>query len=82
MPGKCLTYMQSGLPVLAGRHVGNGLPHFIGDERLGQVCESIEADRLPLLTDKLLDQVETDSGVSAPCTVLVEREFAVEITAK
>lgn len=33
-------------------------------------------------TEKLLDQIETDSALSARCTALFEREFAVENTVK
>jgi len=34
------------------------------------------------LTEVLLDQIETDSGLSARCTALFEREFTVENTVK
>jgi hypothetical protein len=35
-----------------------------------------------LLTEKLLDQIEMDSGLPARCTALFEREFSVENTVK
>jgi hypothetical protein len=38
-PGKFLTYMQSGLPVLANVNAGNDLAQMIRDEQVGQVCE-------------------------------------------
>ena len=82
IPGKFLTYMQSGLPVLANINAGNDLAQMIRDERVGQVCETNQVDELLLLTEKLLDQIETDSGLSARCTALFEREFAVENTVK
>lgn len=82
IPGKFLTYMQSGLPVLANINSGNDLAQLIKDERVGQVCETNQLDELLLLTEKLLDQIETDSGVSARCTALFQREFAVENTVK
>ncbi len=40
IPGKFLTYMQSGLPVLANVNAGNDLAQMIRDEQVGQVCES------------------------------------------
>jgi len=80
VPGKFLTYMRSGLPVLANINAGNDLVQIIRDERVGQVCESNQLDELLLLTEKLLDQIETDSDLSARCTSLFEREFAVEKT--
>lgn len=82
IPGKFLTYMQSGLPVLANINAGNDLAQMIRDECVGQVCETNQLDELLLLTEKLLDQIATDSGLSARCTALFEREFAVEHTVK
>lgn len=82
IPGKFLTYMQSGLPVLANINAGNDLAQMIQDEGVGQVCETNRVDELILLTEKLLDQIETDSSLSARCTALFEREFAVENTVK
>lgn len=82
IPGKFLTYMQSGLPVLANINAGNDLAQMIRDERIGQVCETNRVDELLLLTEKLLDQIQTDSALSARCTALFKREFAVENTVK
>ena len=82
IPGKFLTYIQSGLPVLANINAGNDLAQMIRDEQVGQVCETNHVDELLLLTEKLLDQVQTDSGLSARCSALFEREFAVENTVK
>ena len=41
-----------------------------------------KVDELMLLTEKLLDQIETDSGLSDRCRALFEREFAVKNTVK
>lgn len=82
IPGKFLTYMQSGLPVLANINAGNDLALMIRDEGVGQVCETNQVDELLLLTEKLLDQIEADSDMSDRCTALFEREFAVENTVK
>jgi glycosyltransferase involved in cell wall biosynthesis len=82
IPGKFLTYMQSGLPVLANVNAGNDLAQMIGYERVGQVCESNQVNELVQLTEKLLDQIETDPGLSDRCSRLFEREFAVEKTVK
>lgn len=82
IPGKFLTYMQSGLPVLANINAGNDLAQMIRVEQVGQVCETNQVDELLLLTEKLLDQIGTDSGLPARCTALFEREFAVENTVK
>jgi glycosyltransferase involved in cell wall biosynthesis len=80
IPGKFLTYMQSGLPVLANVNSGNDLAQMIRDEEVGRVCESNQVDELLQLTEKLLVQIETDPGLSDRCLRLFEREFAVEKT--
>lgn len=82
IPGKFLTYMQSGLPVLANINAGNDLAQMIRVERVGQVCETNQVEELVLQAEKLLDQMETDSGLAARCTALFEREFAVDNTVK
>ena len=82
IPGKFLTYMQSGLPVLANVNAGNDLAQLIQCERVGQVCESNQVGELLQLTDKLLAQIESDSHLPGRCTKLFEREFAVEKAVK
>lgn len=82
IPGKFLTYMQSGLPVLANVNAGNDLAQMIRDEKVGQVCESNQVDDLLQLTEKLLVQIEMDAALSDRCSRLFEREFAVENTVK
>lgn len=82
IPGKFLTYMQSGLPVLANINAGNNLAQMIINEQVGQVCETNHLDELLQLTEKLLDQIETDSSLSIRCKALFEREFVVENTVK
>jgi glycosyltransferase involved in cell wall biosynthesis len=82
IPGKFLTYMQSGLPVLANINQGNDLAQIIRDERVGQVCETHQVSELLQLAEQLLDQIETDAALSARCTDLFQREFAVANTVK
>jgi len=78
IPGKFLTYMQSGLPVLANVNPGNDLAQVIRDERVGQVCESNQIDDLLQLVIKLLVQIKADSELSSRCRNLFAREFAVD----
>lgn len=82
IPGKFLTYMQSGLPVLANINAGNDLAGMIRDERVGQVCETNQIDELLKLTEDLLEQVQADADLSERCLRLFEREFTVEKTVK
>ncbi len=81
-PGKFLTYMQSGLPVLANINAGNDLVQMIKDERVGQVCESNQVDELLELTVNLLYQIEIDIDLHDRCKRLFAREFRVEKTVK
>lgn len=82
IPGKFITYLQSGLPVLASINHGNDLAQIIRHERVGQVCETANVDELLQLTEKLLDQIENDNSLSNRCKALFEREFSVENTVK
>ena len=80
IPGKFLTYMQSGLPVLATVNAGNDLAQMIRIEQVGQVCENNRVEDLVHFANQLLDQIESDGQMSSRCRSLFEREFAVEKT--
>ncbi len=82
IPGKFLTYMQSGLPVLANINAGNDLAQVIRDEQVGQVCESNRVEDLVQFANRLLEQIESDAQISSRCQSLFEREFAVEKTVR
>jgi glycosyltransferase involved in cell wall biosynthesis len=82
IPGKFLTYMQCGLPVLAIINGGNDLARIIRNECVGQVCEGGEIEELLSMAEKLLDQIELDTSLSARCAALFEREFSVENAVK
>lgn len=82
IPGKFLTYMQNGLPVLANINPDNDLVSIIRDERVGQVCDRNIGNELMVLAEKLLDEIETDPGLPARCHALFERKFAVEKAVK
>lgn len=82
IPGKFLTYMQNGLPVLANINSGNDLSLIIREEQVGFVCESNRIEELQDSLEKLLLQVETDSQISNRCKHLFDREFAVETKVK
>lgn len=82
IPGKFLTYMQNGLPVLANINSGNDLSLIIREEQVGFVCESNRIEELQDSLEKLLLQVETDSQISNRCKHLFDREFSVETKVK
>lgn len=82
IPGKFLTYMQSGLPVLANINSGNDLAELIREEKVGQVCESSRLDELVRLSEVLLRQIKEDLGLPARCRALFEREYSVSKAVK
>lgn len=77
IPGKFLTYMQSGLPVLASVNAGNDLADLIRAEQVGQVCESHQLNELERLALSLLAQVDSDADLPARCKALFDRRFSV-----
>lgn len=77
IPGKFLTYMQSGLPVLANVNAGNDLADLIRYEQVGQVCESHQMEDLLALAQVLLTQVDGDAALSDRCKALFDRQFSV-----
>jgi glycosyltransferase involved in cell wall biosynthesis len=83
IPGKFLTYMQSGLPVLANVNAGNDLAKIIRAEQVGQVCEINQVSELLQLTDKLLTQIDSQTDdLRNRCRSLFEREFTVDRTVR
>jgi glycosyltransferase involved in cell wall biosynthesis len=78
IPGKFLTYMQSGLPVLANINAGNDLAGIIRHENVGSVSEDGSADTLALLALELIDGLVVDGGYKERCRALYSRLFAPE----
>lgn len=78
IPGKFLTYMQSGLPVLANINSGNDLAELIREENVGKVCESNRLDELVRLSEVLLRQIDDDPDLPSRCRALFEREYSVD----
>lgn len=78
IPGKFLTYMQGGLPVLANVNAGNDLAGIIRDERVGTACESNRLDELVRCADALLCDLEADTEFPGRCKQLFEKLFSAE----
>ena len=78
IPGKFLTYMQSGLPVLANVNAGNDLAALIRREQVGQVCENNDVEQLARMAETLLSQISTDRALPVRCSQLFARQFSVE----
>lgn len=78
VPGKFLTYMQAGLPVLASINPGNDLIHIIEGERVGGVCTDHSVESLERLVGRLVDEIRGDVEMPGRCKALSARLFAPE----
>lgn len=76
IPGKFLSYMQAGLPVLASINPGNDLAALIEAEAVGKVSTASCVDTLEGLAQALADEVGTDKELAARCKALARRLFA------
>jgi glycosyltransferase involved in cell wall biosynthesis len=82
IPGKFLTYMQNGLPVLANVNAGNDLAALIRTEQVGQVGERNQVDELVILAEALLEQIDADADLPARCRQLFDRQFSAEMAVR
>ena len=78
IPGKFLTYMQSGLPVLASVNPGNDLVGLIEQERVGRASVDASADSLAKAAGELVDSLSADPGYANRCKALSARLFSAE----
>lgn len=82
IPGKFLTYMQSGLPVLANVNPGNDLAGLVRTAKVGEICEVHQLDDLRERCLALVAKIEADQALSERCTALFAQHFAVEGTVR
>ena len=69
IPGKFLSYMQAGLPVLASINPGNDLESMILRERVGRVCTVQTVATLQRLALDLMNEVATGSVVAGNAAI-------------
>jgi len=82
IPGKFLSYMQSGLPVLASVNKGNNLVDLIRDEGVGKVIDSDSVDTLAKFALDLVEEAKIDAHQSERCQLLAERLFSPQVAVK
>lgn len=78
IPGKFLTYMQSGLPALANVNAGNDLTTLIRGAAVGEVSEINTVPELLERAEALLSLIENDAGLPERCRRLFEQKFSAE----
>lgn len=82
IPGKFLTYMQSGLPVLANINPGNDLAGIIRSEKIGRVCEDANLEALEFMAIDIIDNLDRNLGIKENCRKLYLKLFSPEIAVK
>lgn len=82
IPGKFLSYMQSGMPVLANINPGNDLSEIIRSENVGVVCENANLDELEIKTRILIDSLGSENYFYKRCRFLYEKLFSTEKAVK
>jgi len=81
IPGKFLSYMQRGLPVLATINPGNDLVGLIREKNVGIVSQAGDVVSLREGLYALLQRLEGDSSISSRCRMLWSEMFSAEIVA-
>ena len=76
IPGKFLSYMQSGLPVLAAINSGNDLEHIINSNKVGCVSTNHSVDVLKKLVEEIVENVLSDYGTKNRCLKLYKDMFS------
>jgi glycosyltransferase involved in cell wall biosynthesis len=82
IPGKFLTYLQAGLPVLARINSGNDLVEIIKKNNVGCVIVDEERNSLVTQASELLDFLEVDPNVKNRCRNLYLELFSPEMAVK
>jgi glycosyltransferase involved in cell wall biosynthesis len=76
IPGKFLSYMQSGLPVLAAINSGNDLEHIINSNKVGCVSTNHSVEVLNKLVKEIVKNVLSDDGTKNRCLRLYKDMFS------
>ena len=82
IPGKFLSYMMAGIPVLACVNHGNDLKKMIEQEEVGRVCTGHSVEILQGLLEDMVKNDLLNSGIYKRCLNLSEKLFTPKIAAK
>lgn len=82
VPGKFLTYMQAGLPVLARINAGADLAHLIEKEAVGRVYVGESLEALRQIAEALVDDLAGRKQMSARGRALGQRMFSPTVAVK
>lgn len=76
IPGKFLTYMQAGLPVLASINDGNDLQQMVETRHVGRVSVAPDGADLPELASALIERELADPAIADRCRALSHELFS------
>lgn len=76
IPGKFLSYMHCGLPVIAAVNEGNDLIAMIEANNVGRACCSENAEDIAQIVIDFLRDLRSDANLPRRCLELAEREFS------
>ena len=82
VPGKFLTYMYAGLPVLARINPGNDLAALIAASGVGYAHDGESVETLATMAERLADDLAEREGMAARARALALREFSPEAVAR
>lgn len=79
IPGKLISYMQAGLPILARINTGNDLKEIIVENDVGLVSVGNERDQFFLMANSLLDDSFRRTEMSRNCKLKAAELFSCEV---
>jgi glycosyltransferase involved in cell wall biosynthesis len=82
VPGKFLSYLRSGLPVLANVNSGNNICDLIVNERIGRFVSTEDPQLIADAVIKLVSDIENDFDIHSRCVKVFERDFSVDKAVK
>lgn len=82
IPGKLLTYLHAGLPVLARVNAGNDLAGLVRSEGVGRVVEGNDPDQLLMQAEELVGDAALRMAMGQRGRDLARRLFAPEAAAE
>jgi glycosyltransferase involved in cell wall biosynthesis len=78
IPGKFLSYIESGLPVLARLNPGNDLEKLISNNQVGMCYTGSDIDEFKIVANKLIEMLQGDQNISIRCKNLAHTFFSTE----
>ncbi|MCF8196640.1 MAG: glycosyltransferase family 4 protein [Polynucleobacter sp.] len=83
IPGKFLSYLQAGLPIMAIINSGNDLQLIIEKYQVGQVTTDRSKEKLEVLAASLINDISSDNGeMNIRCKKLAAELFSSEAAVK